>query len=186
LSWLNIIGIAVGLAMDAFAVSIAAGLSIDRLTGRHVFRLAFHFGFFQFLMPIVGWLAGTMVAAQIADYDHWLAFGLLGAIGGKMLIDACLKKEKKATSCPTRGWRLVSLSVATSIDAFAVGLGMAFLQVSIWLPCVVIGIVAGTLSWIGITFGHRIGRRRGLVAEAAGGLILIFIGLRILISHLTA
>ncbi|UCD27903.1 MAG: manganese efflux pump, partial [Planctomycetota bacterium] len=183
--WLYIFGIAVGLAMDALAVSIAAGLAIDRLTRRHIFRLAFHFGLFQFMMPILGWLAGCTVASYIVDYDHWVALGLLGIIGGKMLLDACLGKEKKFRSCPTRGWKLVTLSVATSIDALAVGVSMAFLMISIWLPCVIIGLVAGIFSWVGVTFGHRIGRRWGRWAEVVGGIILICIGLRILITHLT-
>ncbi|MHC4441068.1 MAG: manganese efflux pump MntP [Planctomycetota bacterium] len=183
---LDIVGIAFGLAMDALAVSIAAGLTIDRVTPRHVFRLAFHFGLFQFMMPILGWLAGTNIAVYIADYDHWAAFGLLGVIGGKMLLDAVLGKEDRFKSCPTRGWTLVTLSVATSIDALAVGVSMAVIQVSIWFPCVVIGLVAGTLSCLGVTFGHKFGRRWGRGAEVIGGIILIFIGVRILISHLTA
>lgn len=187
MSWLNLIGIAIGLAMDAFAVSIAAGLAIPRLNYRHVFRLAFHFGLFQALMPILGWLAGRTVEAHIAAYDHWVAFALLSLIGGKMLWEALVVgDESNDNGDPTRGLTLVTLSVATSVDALAVGLSMAFLGVSIWVPSVVIGLVAGTLTTIGIRFGSRIGERFGTVAEIVGGLVLLAIGVRIVVSHVWA
>jgi len=182
LSWLTVLGIAVGLAMDAFAVSIVAGLTIERLTGRHVFRLAFHFGLFQFMMPVLGWLAGRSVAEYIDPYDHWVAFGLLVFIGGRMLWEARSARPARARRDPTRGWTLVALSAATSIDALAVGLSMAFLGVAIWLPSVVIGMVAAAMTLVGICFGSRLGRRGGRWAELLGGLILIAIGARILIS----
>ncbi len=183
--WFNIIGIAVGLAMDAFAVSIAAGLTIRHLTGRHVFRLAWHFGFFQFMMPILGWLAGTTVSSYISAYDHWVAFGLLIFIGGKMLREAFSSTEARPKGGdPTRGLMLVTLSVATSIDALAVGLSLAFLRVSIWIPSVVIGLVAGALTTVGILFGSRLGGRWQRGAEMVGGVILILIGLRIVVSHI--
>jgi len=181
---LNILGIAVGLAMDALAVSIAAGLTIPRLTGRHVFRLAWHFGLFQFMMPILGWLAGTTISQHIQAYDHWLAFGLLALIGGKMLREGLAADGSQDKGDPTRGLMLVTLSVATSIDALAVGLSIAFLQVSVWVPSVVIGIVAGTLTTLGIVFGSRLGKRWQHRAEIAGGCVLILIGIRILISHI--
>jgi len=184
LNWLNLLGISVGLAMDAFAVSVAVGLSLSDVTPRHTFRIAFHFGLFQFLMPVLGWAAGSEVAARFAAYDHWIAFGLLAFVGGKMLLDARHDRRSFSQSDPTRGAMLVTLSVATSLDALAVGLSMAFLQVSVWVPCVVIGLVAGTLSAIGIRFGARFGSRSRRWAEAAGGVILLFIGGRILISHL--
>ena len=183
MNWLNLFGIAVGLAMDAFAVSIAAGVSVGNVTPRQVFRLAFHFGLFQFMMPIIGWWAGSTVSVYVATYDHWLAFGLLSIIGGKMLLDAGSKTPRKAKPDPTRGWLLLALSVATSIDALAVGLSMALLQVPILLPCVVIGLVAATFSAVGITFANRLLRRWERVAEAFGGCVLILIGLRILIAH---
>lgn len=169
--------------MDAFAVSIAAGLTIDHVTHRHVFRIAFHFGLFQFMMPIVGWLVGSTISAQVAAYDHWLAFALLGGIGGKMLLDARSSTERKANADPSRGWMLVALSIATSIDALAVGLSMAFLQVSVWLPCVIIGLVAALFSTLGIAFADRILRRWERVAGLVGGCILIMIGVRIVLSH---
>ena len=183
---LDLLGIAVGLAMDAFAVSIAAGLNLAPVSPRQVFRLAFHFGLFQFMMPVFGWLAGRQLVAYISTYDHWVAFGLLGLVGGKMLLDAARGKKSGYKVDPTRGFMLVTLSVATSIDALAVGLSMAFLRDSVWTAAVVIGLVAAALSAVGIGFGGRLGRRWGRWAEAAGGCLLLLIGARILVSHLSA
>ncbi|MHB1035636.1 MAG: manganese efflux pump MntP [Pirellulales bacterium] len=184
LTWLNLLGISLGLAMDAFAVSIAAGLTLARVTHRHVFRLSFHFGLFQFMMPVLGWAVGREVAAYLGGYDHWLAFGLLAFVGGKMLWEAYKGEDRESRADPTRGWMLVTLSVATSIDALAVGLSMAFLRVSIWMPSAVIGLVCATLSAIGVGFGSRFGSRWGHWAEIAGGCVLLLIGLEILMSHL--
>lgn len=184
MSAFSIFGIALGLAMDAFAVSIAAGLVIPLLTYRHVFRLAFHFGLFQFMMPVVGWLAGRTMAGHIGTYDHWIAFAVLTCIGGKMLWEAFRGDKDEAKDDPTRGLLLVTLSVATSIDALAVGLSMAFLNVSVWMPSVIIGLVAGVLTMFGIRFGSRIGGKAGTAAQTLGGFALLIIGLRILISHL--
>lgn len=177
--------IAVGLAMDAFAVSIAAGLAIDRLTHRHVFRVAFHFGLFQFMMPVAGWFVGRAVAEYIVAYDHWVAFALLSFIGGKMIWEARRPDRPRGPTDPTRGWSLVTLSVATSIDALAVGLSLAFLGVSIWLPSVVIGLVAAAMSLIGICLGSRLGGATRHWAERIGGLVLIGIGVRIVVVHLS-
>jgi manganese efflux pump family protein len=184
LSWLNVLGIAIGLAMDALAVSVAAGLSLDRVTPRHTFRIAFHFGLFQFFMPILGWLGGNVLASYIGVWDHWIAFGLLGYVGGKMLWEAGGERNPGGKADPTRGVMLVTLSIATSIDALAVGVSMAMIHVSIWAPSVVIGLVAATLSAVGITFGRRIGSRWGYWAEVAGGCVLLGIGARILLAHL--
>jgi len=184
LHWLGTLGLAFGLAMDAFAVSIAAGMAVETVTPRHVFRVGFHFGLFQFLMPILGWLAGSRLASRISGYDHWLAFSLLAYVGGKMLWEARGEKPPDTSRDPTRGLTLVTLSVATSIDALAVGLSMALLGVSVWFPSVVIGVVTAALSAVGIAFGGRIGSRWGHWAEVGGGLVLIFIGLRVLFAHL--
>jgi len=183
-SWPNLLGISVGLAMDAFAVSIVAGLAVAPVTPRQTFRLAFHFGLFQFMMPILGWLAGREVVAYVSAYDHWVAFGLLALVGGKMLLEARHEKQPDRGVDPTRGLMLVTLSVATSIDALAVGLSMAFIRVSIWFPSMVIGLVAAALSAIGITFGSRLGPRWGRWADLLGGIVLLLIGVRILLSHL--
>jgi len=172
--------------MDAFAVAIVAGLTLATVTPRHVFRLAFHFGLFQFLMPILGWLAGHELSRYVEAYDHWLAFGLLCYVGGKMLWEAYNGQHPNSQLDQTRGLLLVTLSVATSIDALAVGLSMAFLDVSVWGPAVVIGLVAAALTTVGIVFGSRLGHRVGRWAEAAGGSVLLVIGARILVSHLAA
>lgn len=184
LSWLALLGLAVGLAMDAFAVAIATGLAVDAITPRHVFRLGFHFGLFQFMMPIIGWLAGEQLASYIGGFDHWLAFAMLGCVGGKMLWEAWCESDAKVAKDPTRGLSLVTLSLATSLDALAVGLSMAFLGVSVWIPSVVIGIVAGLLTAIGITFGARLGARWQRWADVIGGTVLILIGLKLLAGHL--
>jgi putative Mn2+ efflux pump MntP len=179
----NILVIALGLSMDAFAVSIATGLSLEKVTPRHTFRMAFHFGLFQFLMPVIGWLAGSQLAGYIERYDHWIAFGLLCFVGGKMLWESRQLDEDRSTADPTRGVMLVTLSIATSIDALAVGLSMAFLRVSVWMPSIVIGIITAALSTFGIIWGGRIGSRWSHWAETAGGIVLILIGLKILLSH---
>ncbi len=184
LSGLSILGIAVGLAMDAFAVAVAAGLSIAPLTFRHVFRLSFHFGLFQFMMPVAGWLAGRTLAEHIAPLDHWVGFALLAFIGAKMLRESRAHHRERPRADPTRGLTLVMFSLATSIDALAVGVSMALLNVSVWWPSAVIGVVAAGLTCVGITFGSRLGRPWGRRAEALGGLVLIALGLHILISHL--
>jgi putative Mn2+ efflux pump MntP len=176
-------GIACGLAMDAFAVSVAAGVQIKALTHRHVARLALSFGFFQFFMPVIGWLAGRSLSRWFLAFDHWVAFGLLAIIGGKMFWESFLPTEDSCKD-PTRGWTLLILSIATSIDALAVGLSLAFLEVSVWIPSLVIGLVAAVLSALGALFGCRLGRRFGVWAERFGGLVLIGIGVKIVIDHL--
>lgn len=183
MDWLTLLGIALALAMDAFAVALGAGMLLDPLTGRHLFRLGFHFGLFQALMPILGWLAGRTVQHLISAYDHWIAFALLGFVGGKMLYEAWHDAEEKSADDPTRGLSLVLLSLATSIDALAVGLSLALLGVSIWTPAAVIGLVAGVLTVVGMLLGRRIGALWGPRVEIAGGLVLIAIGVKIVVEH---
>lgn len=183
MDWLTIFGIAVALAMDAFAVALAAGAVLDPLTRRHMFRLGFHFGLFQALMPIAGWLIGMTVQKWIAAYDHWIAFGLLAFVGGKMIWEAIHGDDDSAVTDPTRGFTMIMLSVATSIDALAVGLSLAMLGVSIWLPAAVIGIVAGILTVTGMLLGRRLGDKWGKPVEICGGLVLCGIGLKILLEH---
>jgi putative Mn2+ efflux pump MntP len=178
--------IAVALAMDAFTVAMAVGLHLTRSGGvlpRHYFRLSFHFGLFQFLMPIIGWLAGTTVRVYIESFDHWLAMALLSYVGVKMIIEAGHSKEYAAGD-PTRGLSLVVLSVATSIDALATGLSLALLGSGIVYPSVIIGIVAAAFTFAGMSLGQTLGLRwRGRIAFL-GGVILIGIGLKILSEHL--
>ncbi len=184
MSTLTLLGIALGLAMDAFAVAIGAGLQLCGATPRQTFRLAWHFGLFQAFMPIIGWLAGRTVAQYIAPVDHWIAFSLLAFIGGKMIWEAFHHDEDAEVCDPTKGWRLVMLSIATSIDALAVGLSLALLDVSIWWPALVIGVVAGVLTSIGMELGKRFGALLGRRMEIVGGIILIGIGVKILVEHL--
>jgi manganese efflux pump family protein len=184
---LTLIGIAIGLAMDAFAVSLGIGLKLCVVDRRQTFRLSFHFGLFQALMPVLGWLVGLTFASLIEAFDHWIAFGLLGAIGGKMLYEA-FRAEEGVTGVvndPTRGLSLIVLSVATSIDALAVGLSLALLRVDIWYPALVIGLVAAALTFVGLRLGCRFGSLLGRRMEAVGGVILILIGFRILFEHLS-
>ncbi len=184
---LTLIGIAIGLAMDAFAVAIGAGLTLGHVTARQTLRLAWHFGLFQAVMPVIGWLAGLTVATLIAPVDHWIAFGLLAAIGGKMIYEAVRDDpDERPRADPTRGWSLILLSIATSIDALAVGLSLALLDVSIWYPAVVIGLVAGGFTAAGLHLGRKFGSLLGRRMEIVGGAILILIGLRILTDHLLA
>jgi putative Mn2+ efflux pump MntP len=184
LSTLTLLGIALGLAMDAFAVAIGAGLQLCGATPRQVFRLAWHFGLFQALMPIIGWLAGRTVSEYIEPVDHWIAFGLLAFIGGKMIYEAFRQDEEAEVCDPTKGWRMVMLSIATSIDALAVGLSLALLGTSIWWPALVIGVVAGVMTVIGMELGKRFGALLGRRMEVVGGIILIAIGVKILVEHL--
>jgi putative Mn2+ efflux pump MntP len=169
--------------MDALAVSIAAGTSIDSMTGRHVFRLAFHFGLFQFLMPILGWWSGSVVSGHVVTFGHWLAFVLLSLIAGKMLLDARRETPRKLSVDPTRGWMLVALSLATSVDALGAGFSLACLQEGVWLPSIVIGLTAAAFSAVGISFANRLLRRSGRVAEVLGAGVLLLIGIRILLAH---
>ncbi len=185
MSVLTLLGIAVGLAMDAFAVAIGVGLNAQECGPRKTVRLAWHFGLFQALMPILGWLAGRSIVQWISGVDHWVAFGLLAAIGGHMIYQALWgDEEERSCKDPTRGASLVVLSVATSIDALAVGLSLAVLGVEIWYPAVVIGVVAFVFTAAGLHLGRRFGALFGRRMEVLGGLILIGIGVRILIDHL--
>ncbi len=184
MSWFIILGIAVSLGMDAFAVAIAVGSRI-KLSFRPVFRLAFHFGLFQFFMPIIGWLVGSQINRLIHDYDHWVAFILLVFIGLKMIKEAFShKNEFDKVSDPTRKWQLVLLSVATSIDALSVGLSLALLNVQIFSISVIIGLVAAAMTVLGMAFGRWLGKNFGRYMEFLGGLILIGIGIKILLEHL--
>jgi manganese efflux pump family protein len=185
MAFVTILGLALGLAMDAFAVSIAVGSRMDRLAMRPLFRLSFHFGLFQFLMPIVGWFVGSQIARYIHRWDHWIAFALLAYIGSKMIWESWRRDETRPqVTDPTRKWSLILLSIATSIDALAVGLSIALLNVAILFPSVIIGIVAAVMTAVGMAFGRTLGARFGRGMELIGGLILIAIGLNIVIGHM--
>lgn len=182
----TILGIAAGLALDAFAVAVVAGSVLPRLTARHYFRLSFHFGLFQALMPVLGWLAGSAAAAFVQSFDHWIAFGVLFVVGGKMLLKPAEERADAARGDPTRGLTLVALAVATSIDALAVGFSLGLLDATILLPAAVIGLVAAGFTLCGMKLGRRVGKILGAWVQRAGGIVLIAIGTQILVRHLAA
>ncbi len=180
MDWLSLIGIAVALAMDAFAVAMAAGSILRPLTFRPCFRLSFHFGLFQAFMPVLGWLAGLSIQHFVSAWSHWLALVLLTGVGGRMIYEALFSQEDQSRSTdPSRGLTLVSLSVATSIDALAVGISLAMIEVAVWFPALIIGVVACLFTILGLFIGTRVGVRLGQWVEVIGGLILILIGLKI-------
>ncbi len=180
--WLIIV-IAVGLSMDAFAVAITSGFAARVLRIRYAFRIALFFGLFQALMPVIGWLAGYGMKEWIEDFDHWIAFGLLGFIGGRMIYESFQTKIEDRPCEPVNIYRLLVLSVATSIDALAVGLSLSFLNVEIIAPSLIIGAITFTLSFAGVYIGNRLGHFFENKIELIGGIILISIGIKILIEH---
>jgi putative Mn2+ efflux pump MntP len=181
---IEILGVALALALDAFAVCLGAATSGYVNGPRPAFRLIFHFGLFQTLMTVLGWLAGSTVEPFIAPWDHWLAFGLLAFVGSRMIRSGLRENCDEDRLDPSRGGTLVMLAVATSLDALAVGLSMALLSVGIVAPALVIGVVAAAMSAIGLALGSRLGACYGKRMEIAGGIVLIAIGLRILATHL--
>lgn len=183
MSLASIFIISLSMAMDAFAVSLGSGVKLGP-GPRPVFRIAFHFGLFQALLPIVGWLFGNTIEPYVKDFDHWVAFGLLAFVGVRMLRSGLSKDEEEILKDPSRGWTMVMLSVAVSIDALAIGLSLGLLNVTIWTPALMIGLVTGLLSLIGLRMGNGVGKRFGKPVEVLGGLILIGIGIRIVMSHM--
>ena len=180
----SILFIAFGLAMDAFAVSITKGLTIKNLKVKDAFVIALFFGMFQAFMPILGWLAGVGLNEIISSIDHWVAFILLSAIGCKMIYESTkIEKNQNQDKSITLSILLV-LSIATSIDALAVGVSFALLTIPILLPSIIIGFVTFSLSFIGVYIGNRKGHFFEGKIEIIGGIILILIGLKILIEHM--
>ncbi|MCK4271119.1 manganese efflux pump [bacterium] len=181
----TIVFVAFGLAMDAFAVSIASGVAIKNLRINHAFRIALFFGLFQAVMPVIGWLAGIGLKDFICGVDHWIAFGLLSMIGCKMIYESTKLETERKKINPLNVSVLLMLSIATSIDALAVGVSFAFIQMAIITPIIVIGIVTFLLSYLGTFVGNKFGHFFERKIELAGGLILIGMGTKILIEHLT-
>ena len=168
--------------MDAFAVSITSGITVRHLRIKHALKIALFFGFFQAIMPIIGWLSGMSLRNIISGFDHWIAFGLLSIIGCKMIYESFKLKKEKIN--PQNIYILFILSIATSIDALAVGLSLSFLKVAIILPAIIIGVVTFLLSFFGVYVGNKVGHFFERKIEMIGGLVLIGIGLKILIEHL--
>ena len=184
MEWFTTIFIAVGLAMDAFAVSLGIGTTGMAKKPRPIFRLSFHMGFFQGFMTFLGWLAGSTIANLISSFDHWIALGLLAFVGIRMIREGLDPEAEKHKNDPSRGGSLMIICIATSIDAMAVGLSMAMLKSNLLIPSVVLAVITLGLSLFGLLAGNRLGERFGKRMEVLGGLILNGIGLRILFTHL--
>lgn len=181
---ITIIIIAVGLAMDAFAVAIVSGSAYKQLKIKHALRIAVFFGGFQAIMPLIGYLAGLSVKEYVANYDHWIAFALLSAVGAKMIYESFKITHAEENFNPENILVLLILAVATSIDALAIGITLSFLQVSIAIAVVIIGLVTFVLSYLGVLIGTKIGHFFENKIKAVGGLILIGLGAKILFEHL--
>lgn len=182
---LSIIFIAFGLAMDAFAVSITRGGTIKNLRIYSALAIATFFGAFQAVMPLIGWLAGLSLRDIISGFDHWIAFGLLSSIGFKMIYESFTVESSEKEINPLNVFVLLILSIATSIDALAVGISLSFLKISIAIPAIIIGTVTFLLTLLGVFIGNRFGHFFEKKIEIVGGLILIGIGVKILIEHIT-
>jgi manganese efflux pump family protein len=185
MGWLTLLTISVALAMDAFAVAVVTGLTLNLVTKRHLFRLSFHFGLFQAIMTAVGWAAGAFVQRYIASVDHWIAFALLALVGGNIIYGVLRGDKDTERTAPdlTSGRNLVMVSVATSIDALAVGLSLGVIGTTIAIPALVIGVTAALLTLVGMGLGRRIGTAWGGWVEVLGGVVLIAIGFRVVWQH---
>ena len=185
MNFLSVLLIALGLSADCFAVALSGSISMRTVSRLQILRTSLAFGLFQALMPVLGWLAGRTVVELIADYDHWVAFILLALIGGRMIWESFRSRDSRTERTDiTKGILLLTLSVATSIDALAVGLTFAFLEVNIVMAVSTIGLVAFVATAIGFLLGRKAGNLIGRRAEAIGGVVLIGIGLRILLTHI--
>jgi putative Mn2+ efflux pump MntP len=184
MSLITIFFLAIGLGVDAFSVAIGIGAANDKKSWAPVLRLAAAFGLFQFVMPIIGWLAGLTVVEIIASFDHWIAFSLLALVGGKMIWEGFEKESDEEKADQTRGWPLLLLSIATSIDALAVGFSFSVLKNPILFPALIIGIICFVMTTVGMIFGKALAKIFGKKVEIFGGIVLIAIGVKILIDHL--
>lgn len=176
--------LAVGLGVDAFSVAIGIGAANRQKSWAPVLRLSLAFGLFQFVMPLAGWLAGSTVVDLIQGFDHWIAFALLALVGGKMIWEGLEKEKDEEKADQTRGWPLLLLSVATSIDALAVGFSFSLLKTPILFPAAIIGLTCFAMTAVGMSFGKGLARIFGKKVEILGGLVLIAIGVKILMEHL--
>lgn len=180
---IELLVIAVGLSMDAFAVSICKGLSVCKVRPKNAMSVALWFGGFQALMPVLGYFLGVSFADFVSNVDHWIAFILLGIIGGKMLKESFERDECCEVNPDFSFKTMLAMAIATSIDALAVGVSFAFLKVNIWYAVLLIGITTGAFSAVGIYLGNVFGSRYKSKAEFAGGFILVAMGVKILLEH---
>ena len=186
MDYITLVGIALGLSFDTFAVSLSCGVIQSRIRFSEAMRIAFVLALFQGALPVLGYFLGSAVSSYIARFDHWVAFTLLVFLGARMIMEGI----KKDCNKPLQDFRkmpvLLTMAIGTSIDAFAVGISFAFLQVRIWSAGLIIGIVTFLASMTAIRIGKSAGSRLGSHVEIAGGIILAAIGVKILIEHLTA
>ncbi len=181
--FITILVIAIALSMDAFSVSIATGAAYKKTGNRIALKMAFFFGFFQAFMPVIGWLLGLTFRKYIESFDHWVAFALLALVGGKMIYEAIFTKEDQKNNGVMTLTLLLILSIATSIDALAVGITFSLMDQSIAEAVIIIGLVTFAFSYIGVFIGEKLGHFFENKIEIAGGLVLIAIGIKILIEH---
>lgn len=181
---ISIILIAVGLSMDAFAVSISNGIILKKVKIKDAFKIGIFFGVFQAVMPIIGWFAGIMFSDYIKNIDHWLAFVLLAFIGGNMIYESKTEKDEEQIKNPTDNKVIFLMAIATSIDALAVGVSFAMLDTYILLPAIIIGFITFFISFVGVFIGKKVGKIFKSNAEVVGGVILILIGFHILAEHI--
>lgn len=184
MEYISILVIAFGLSMDAFAVSIASGAAYKKLQIKHAFKMALFFGTFQAFMPLIGALAGMSLKTYVQQADHWIAFAILSAIGGKMIYESFKITETEKNLNPSNILVLLTLSVATSIDALAVGITLSLVALNIIVSVIIIGLVTFILSYIGVYIGKKFGHFFENKIEAIGGLVLIGLGVKILLEHL--
>ena len=185
MTFLDLMLIAVGVSMDAFAVSVAKGLATQRVRPQHYASVALWFGGFQALMPLIGYFAGYNFSTAVENFDHWIAFVLLAIIGGKMLYDTLSGGEDEDADSDFGLKTMLLLAVATSIDALAIGVSLAFLKVNIWSAIAFIGVTTALFSALGLRLGNIFGYRYKRRAEITGGVVLILIGAKILIEHMS-
>ncbi|MDP4290809.1 MAG: manganese efflux pump MntP family protein [Bacteroidota bacterium] len=181
--FITIFLIAIGLCFDSFAVSVSSGLMMKHISFLQAMRISFSLAFFQGVMPLIGWFAGKRISDYLANYDHWIAFGLLLIIGIRMLLES-RKKDEDKTFNPLNIWYMIYMSLATSIDALIVGFSFAFINTNIYISILIIGTVTFISAMLGILFGKKAGILFGKKMEILGGLILIVIGFKILFEHL--
>jgi putative Mn2+ efflux pump MntP len=181
----EIIVIAFGLSMDAFAVSITIGLSIEKIKIKEIMLPGIYFGFFQALMPAIGYFSGIYFADKIKEFDHWIAFVLLGIIGGKMIKDSLSKKEEEKTDQNALHFlKMIILAIATSIDALAIGITFAIFKVNILKAVLITGLITSFVSMTGVKIGNVFGIKYKSKAEFTGGIVLILLGIKIIIEHI--
>jgi manganese efflux pump family protein len=191
MDFIVLFGIACGLSLDAFTVAITNSTVIHDLELKHGLRMAIFFGFFQMVMPIIGWAAGVTFSHYVQEIDHWIAFGLLAFVGGRMIYSGLPFKNKEEVSCDYNTGQdcrhlptLLMLSIATSIDAMAVGLSFAMIKISVIIPSMIIGVVTFAISLAGYFIGKKLGNRLNIQLDIIGGIVLIGIGIKILLEHI--